>query len=163
MINGSGRARANPGQAKINSQAKQAAPRVQGKSIRFKDDPDQISLCEDGACKIVPMRQGLTHCAGNESAEEMTLQGILRNLTFGLCGDLYDGKTACRKSAQQCIRASPSPAALPQKEAMLHNDTRRKPQGNSLFNLISPPNKAKDYIIPWNDSQCTFNVYEHLY
>ena len=123
------------------------------------DDPDQISLCEDGACKIVPIRQGPTHCAGNESAEETTLQGRLRNLAFGLCGDLYDGKTACRKSAQQCIRASPRPAALPQKEAVLHNDTGREPQGNSLFS----PNKAKDYIIPWNDSLCAFNVDLYIY
>ena len=43
VINGSQRVRAIPGQAKINGQAKQAAPRVQGKSIRFKDDPDDLS------------------------------------------------------------------------------------------------------------------------
>ena len=122
-----------------------------------------ISLREDGACKIVPMTQGPTYCAGNESAEKKTLQGRVRNLAFGLCGDLYDGKTACRKSAQQCIRASPRPAALPQKEAVLHNGTGREPQGNSLFNLISPPTKAKDHVIPWNVSPCTFNVDEHLY
>ena len=38
MIKGSRGARTNPGQVKINGQVKQAAPRVQGKSIRLKDD-----------------------------------------------------------------------------------------------------------------------------
>ena len=45
----------------------------------------------------------------------------------------------------------------------LHNDTGSEPQGNSLFSLISPPNKAKDYIILWNVSLCDFNMDEHLY
>merc|ERR1711962_612476 len=111
MIKGSRGARTNPGQVKVNGQVKQAAPRVQGEPIIFEDASNQIYLYEDGVYEIFSMRHGLTIRADSESAEVKAFHGRLRNLACGLCGDLNDEKTACVKSAQQCVMSSPRLAA----------------------------------------------------
>jgi len=111
MIKGSRGARTNPGQVKVNGQVKQAAPRVQGEPIMFEDASNQIYLYEDGVYEIFSMRHGLTIRADSESAEVKAFHGRLRNLACGLCGDLNDEKTACVKSAQQCVMSSPRLAA----------------------------------------------------
>ena len=57
------------------------------------------------------MKHGLTVRADSQSAEVKTIQGRLRNMACGLCGDLNDEQTADVPSAQQCVMSSPRLAA----------------------------------------------------
>merc|ERR1712226_1349004 len=111
MAKGSRGSRTNPGQVKVNGQVKQAAPKMPGQAVQFEDAYNQVFLYEDGVYEIFSMKHGLTVRADSQSAEVKTIQGRLRNMACGLCGDLNDEQTADVPSAQQCVMSSPRLAA----------------------------------------------------